>query len=300
MNTIKLGDVIITRVEEMHGPVMPADAFFPDMPERAWKDNRDMLVPDHLGADDGMVHAAMQTWLLQSEGRTILIDTGVGNGKSRPAVAAWDHLQLDYLGRLAEAGVRPEDVDLVINTHLHTDHIGWNTRLAGGSWVPTFPNATYLMPRADFRYWDPASNPDIAGGVNENAFEDSIAPVQEAGLVQLWGGSHVIDGNLRLEDAPGHTPGSSVVKLQSGGDRALFAADIVHTPLQLAHPAHSSCFCTDAAQARQTRTTLLSWAADTNALVLPAHFSGHSALEIEHRGGSFAIRAWASFPRYSA
>jgi glyoxylase-like metal-dependent hydrolase (beta-lactamase superfamily II) len=298
MNMIKLGDVTITRVEEMHGPIMPADAFFPDLPERAWRDSRDMLVPDHLGADDGMVHAAMQTWLLRSEGRTILVDTGVGNDKSRPAVAAWDHLQLDYLDRLAEAGVRPEDVDLVINTHLHTDHIGWNTRFVGGSWVPTFPNATYLMPRADFRYWDPASNAGIAGGVNENAFEDSIAPVQEAGLVQLWGGSHVIDGNLRLEDAPGHTPGSSVIKLESGGDRALFAADILHTPLQLAYPAHNSCFCTDAAQARETRTALLGWAADTSALVLPAHFSGHSALEIERNGHSFAIRQWAQFPRY--
>jgi glyoxylase-like metal-dependent hydrolase (beta-lactamase superfamily II) len=298
MNAIKLGDVTITRVEEMHGPIMPTDAFFPDIPERAWPDNRDMLVPDHLGASDGMVHAAMQTWLVRSEDRTILIDTGVGNDKSRPAVAAWDHLQLDYLDRLAEAGVRPEDVDLVINTHLHTDHIGWNTRFVDGSWVPTFPNATYLMPRTDFRYWDPANNADIAGGVNENAFEDSIAPVQEAGLVQLWGGSHVIDGNLRLEDAPGHTPGSSVIKLQSGGDRALFAADILHTPLQLAYPEHNSCFCTDAAQARETRTALLSWAADTNALVLPAHFSGHSALEIEHRGDSFAIRQWAPFSRY--
>ena len=116
--------------------------------------------------------------------------------------------------------------------------------------------------------------------------------------MQLWGGSHVIDGNLRLEDAPGHTPGSSVIKLRSGGDRALFAADILHTPLQLAYPEHSSCFCTDAAQARETRTALLSWAADTNALVLPAHFSGHSALEIEHRGDSFAIRQWAPFSRY--
>jgi glyoxylase-like metal-dependent hydrolase (beta-lactamase superfamily II) len=120
-------------------------------------------VPDHLGAHDGMVRCAFQTWLLRSSGRTILIDTGIGNDKTRPAVALWDHLRLDYLGNLARAG--------------------------------------------------PANNPDIAGGVNDNAFDDSVAPVHAAGRVQLWEGSHTVDANLRLETAPGHTPGSSVVKL---------------------------------------------------------------------------------------
>ena len=293
---IILGDVTVSRVEEMHGPVMPADQFFPDLPERAWKDHRELLVPDHLGADDNMVHAAMQTWVLRSGGRTIVVDTGIGNDKARPAVDAWDHMQLDYLGNLARAGVRPEDVDLVINTHLHTDHIGWNTRLADGAWVPTFPNATYLMPKTDFDFWNPANNPDIAGGINENAFEDSIAPVLDAGQVKLWEDSHVIDANLRLDAAPGHTPGHSVIVLESGTDKALLAADIMHTPLQVAHPDHSSCFCQDPAQARVTRRRLLGWAADTNALVLPAHFSGRSALEVQHQGNGFAITHWAPLP----
>lgn len=106
LHEIALGDVTVTRIEEMHGPIMPSDQFFPGLPEQAWKDHRDTLVPDHLGADDSMVHVAMQTWLLRSEGRTILVDTGVGNDKSRPGVAAWDHLQLDYLGGLACAEVR--------------------------------------------------------------------------------------------------------------------------------------------------------------------------------------------------
>jgi glyoxylase-like metal-dependent hydrolase (beta-lactamase superfamily II) len=295
---ITLGDVAVIRVEEMHGPVMPADQFFPDIPDTAWKDQREMLVPDHLGANDTMVHTAMQTWVLRSGGKTILVDTAVGNDKMRPAVAAWDHLELDYLGNLAHAGVRPEDVDLVVNTHVHVDHIGWNTRLADGTWVPTFPNATYLIPKADFDFWNPANNSDIAGGVNENAFEDSIAPVLAAGQVQLWEGSHVIDANLRLDAAPGHTPGHSVIVLESGTDRALFAADIMHTPLQVAYPDHSSCFCLDPAQASATRHRLLGWAADANALVLPAHFSGQSALEVHREGGRFTITRWAPFPRY--
>lgn len=298
MNEIKLGDVTITRVEEMHGPIMPPDAFFPELPEPAWHEHRDLLVPDHLGAEDNLVQVAMQTWLLRSEDRTILIDTGVGNDKARPAVPGWDHLRLDYLDRLGSAGVRPEDVDLVINTHLHVDHVGWNTRLVDGTWVPTFPNATYLMPSADFHHWNPANNPNIAGGVNEHVFEDSVAPVHAAGQVRLWEGSHTIDANLTLEAAPGHTPGSSVVMLRSGTDRALFAGDILHTPLQVTHPDHNSCFCEDAERARATRRRLLGWAADRHALVLPAHFSGHSALEIEHRGDAFAVKQWGSFPRY--
>lgn len=298
IHEIALGDVTVARIEEMHGPIMPADQFFPDLPEQAWKDHRVALVPDHLGADDAMVHTAMQTWLLRSGGRTILVDTGVGNDKTRPLVAAWDHLQLNYLDNLARAGIRPEDVDLVVNTHLHLDHVGWNTRLDNGAWVPTFPNATYLMPRTDFEFFNPANNPSITDGVNQNAFEDSIAPVHAAGQVQLWEDGHTIDANLRLVAAPGHTPGSSVIKLEAGSDRALFAGDILHTPLQFAHPDHSSCFCHDPAQARTTRRRLLGWAADRGALVLPAHLSGHSALQVEYRGNAFAIKKWASFPRY--
>jgi glyoxylase-like metal-dependent hydrolase (beta-lactamase superfamily II) len=298
MNDIKLGDVTITRVEETHGPIMPTGAFFPDLPEQAWRENRDRLVPDHLGAGDDMVHVAMQTWLVRGEGRTILVDTAVGDDKNRPAVEPWHRQKSAYLDRLAEAGVRPEDVDLVVNTHLHVDHVGWNTRLVGGEWVPTFPNATYLMPAADFHFWNPANNPAIAGGVNEHVYEDSIAPVHAAGQVQLWEDSHDIDAGLRLEAAPGHTPGSSVLKLRSGGEVALFAGDLIHTPLQLSHLGHNSCFCEDPDQARATRRALLGWAADTGALVLPAHLSGHSAFEVEHRGDAFGVKQWAAFPRY--
>jgi glyoxylase-like metal-dependent hydrolase (beta-lactamase superfamily II) len=298
MHEIKLGDVTVTRVEETHGPIMPTGAFFPTIPTDAWRAHRDLLVPDHLGAGDDMVHVAMQSWLLRSGGRTILIDTGIGNDKNRPAVQPWHQQRVDYLGRLAAAGITPGDIDLVVNTHLHVDHVGWNTRLVDGQWLPTFPNATYLMPAADFHYWNPANNPSIPGGVNDNAYDDSIAPVHAAGQVQLWEDGYQIDGNLRLEAAPGHTPGHAVLKLESGGDRALFAGDIIHTPLQLHQHGHSSCFCEDPSQAAVTRRRLLDWAADAQALVLPAHFSGHSALTIERRGESYAVGQWGAFPRY--
>ena len=297
MNTVAVGDVTITRVEEMHGPIMPPKVFFPTIAEAAWDKHRDMLVPDHLDAGGEMVQVAMQSWVLRSDGMTIVVDTGVGNDKTRPAVESWDHLHSGYLGALDKAGVRPQDVDLVVNTHLHVDHVGWNTLLRDGVWVPTFPNATYLMPRADFEFWNPANNPNLAGGVNENVFEDSIAPVHAAGQVKLWEDGHVIDAALRLEAAPGHTPGSSVLKLASGSEHALLAGDLMHTPLQVAEVGHNSCFCEDPAAAIATRRGLLGWASDHAALVLPAHFSGHGALEVEHRGGGFGIRRWAGFDR---
>ena len=129
MDNITLGDVSVIRVEEMHGPIgMTPDQFFPGSPEADWQAERDMLTPHHLDPADNIVQVAMQTWALRSEGKVVLIDTGVGNDKSRPAVAGWDHLSLRYLDNLAAAGIQPEDVDLVINTHLHVDHVGWNTR----------------------------------------------------------------------------------------------------------------------------------------------------------------------------
>jgi glyoxylase-like metal-dependent hydrolase (beta-lactamase superfamily II) len=298
-DTLILGDVTVARIEEMHGPVgMTPEQFFPGWSEDDWTTHRDELVPQHLNPDDNIVQVAMQSWLLRSEGKNILIDTGVGNGKSRPAVPSWDHLNLSYLDNLANAGLRPEDVDVVVNTHLHVDHVGWNTRLVDGEWVPTFPNATYLMSRIDFEHWNPAQHPEVNRGVNQNAFEDSIEPVFKAGQVQLWDESHTIDGHLRIEAAPGHTPGSSIIKLSSGGDHALFAADILHTPLQVAHPEHSSCFCEDRATAEQTRRRLLGWASDNTALVLPAHLSGHSAFEVGRQGNVFTIKGWASLPAY--
>ena len=154
------------------------------------------------------------------------------------------------------------------------------------------------MPRLDFEFWNPANNPNIIGGVNENVFEDSVQPVDASGQVKLWEGSLVIDGNLRLEAAAGHTPGSSVVKLRSGSDNALFAGDLMHTPLQVIHPDQHSCFCEDPATAAVTRRSFLGWASDNNALVFPAHFSGHSALEITRQAGSFGIKRWAPFPAY--
>ncbi|MFE6613603.1 MBL fold metallo-hydrolase [Amycolatopsis sp. NPDC057786] len=301
MDEITIGDVTVTRVKEFYGSLgMTPAEFMPDSPGGAWDEHRDWLAPDFWNPETNECRTALQSWLIRSEGRTILVDTGVGNHKDRPYAAVWNRLDTAYLDNLAAAGVRPEDVDVVINTHLHIDHVGWNTRLDGRTWVPTFPNAEYLMPRPDFDFWNPAEAHDsVLGRGNQNVFEDSVAPVHEAGLTRLWDGTHRIDRNLRLDLAPGHTPGSSVLTLESGGERALFVGDLVHTALQIVEPDTNSPYCEDPAGSRATRHKLLGQAADDNALVFPAHFGAQGALRVERRGSKFAIARWAGFSALS-
>ncbi|MDG9722899.1 MULTISPECIES: MBL fold metallo-hydrolase [unclassified Streptomyces] len=301
MEQITLGDVTITRVWEYFGSVeMTPDQFFPESPKEVWNSGASWLSSHFLDADTNIVNSAIQTWLLRSEGKTILVDTGVGNHKDRPYAPVWNRLETGFLANLARAGVQPEDVDIVINTHLHIDHVGWNTYLNGRRWVPTFPNATYLMPKDDFDFWNPENgHKPLLGRGNQNVFEDSVAPVHQAGQTSLWEGSHRIDAGLRLDAAPGHTPGSSVLTLTSGTDRAVFVGDLLHNPVQILEPDSNSCFCEDPAGARATRRKVLGWAADNNALVIPAHLGGHGAAEVAREGDKFAIKGWAPFAPYT-
>jgi glyoxylase-like metal-dependent hydrolase (beta-lactamase superfamily II) len=297
MDGLQLGDVRIDRVVEFSGPVgLTTEGFFPQSDPQVWRENRDWLTPRFVDAGDDMVQTVVQTWVLRSEGRTILVDTGLGNGKERPYVPVWSHHESGYLADLARLGIAPEDVDVVVNTHLHLDHVGWNTRLEGRDWVPTFPNATYLVHRADHDFWNPdgGSTPGFGRG-NQNVFEDSVAPVHAAGQLRLWDGErHRIDGSLTLELAAGHTPGSAIVSLETAGESAIFAADLLHSPLQVSHPELDSCFCEDPAAARASRGRLLQRAADRNALVLPAHFRASGGVRVGRDGGRFAITGWSA------
>jgi glyoxylase-like metal-dependent hydrolase (beta-lactamase superfamily II) len=296
MNTINLGDVSITRVEEWDGLFSTVTDMFPDGTKEFWQDNRDWLAPDHWDPESGAMRGCLQTFVVRSEGKIILIDTGAGNNKERPYIPIFGHLDTDFLENLAAAGVEPQDVDLVINTHVHIDHVGWNTYLAGREWVPTFPNAKYLMAQIDFDFWNPLNGHDRRGAlVNQNMFEDSVAPVQAAGQAVLWNNGYEVDANLRIELAPGHTPGLGVIKLQSGSDRAVFVGDLMHSPAQVVQCEWNSCFCEDPDQARRSRRAVLSWAADNNALVIPAHYAGAHAVEVARDGDAFRIKGWGGF-----
>ncbi|WP_042383675.1 MBL fold metallo-hydrolase [Streptacidiphilus melanogenes] len=287
----KLGEVEILRVVEWQGAFLPARQLVPESTEEEWRENADWLAPDHWLPDTDQAVGTLQTWVLRSAGRTVLVDAGVGNGRERPGSPLFHRREGDFLARLAEADVRPEEVDVVVNTHLHADHVGWNTHDVDGEWVPTFPNAQYLLPAADDAFFGPAGG--YAGGRREDdrlLYEDSIAPVHRAGLLTLWQDAHRIDEHLTLEPAPGHSPGSSVLRLASGDDRAVFVGDLLHSPVQILDPTHNSCFCLDPAKAQASRRRILERAADQHELVIPAHFGGTGTAEVRRAGqGGFSL-----------
>ncbi|GAA3902083.1 MBL fold metallo-hydrolase [Streptomyces gulbargensis] len=287
------GDVEVLRVVEWQGPFAPAGELVPGAGAETWEENADWLAPDHWDPATGRAVMALQTWVLRSAGRTVLVDTGVGDGRERPGSPQFHHWRGDFPGLLERAGVRPEDVDVVVNTHLHADHVGWNTRAADdGEWVPAFPRAQYLLPAADDAHFGPGNA--YGGGLRVDdryVYEDSVAPVHRAGQAVLWDGVHRIDEHLTLESAPGHTPGSAVLRLASGGERAVFVGDLLHSPVQILDPARNSCFCLDAGQAAASRRRVLERAADERELVVPAHFGGTGVAEVRREGGAFTVTA---------
>jgi len=305
-STIQLRDVTITRVLEWAGSIRTLAEIIPDVSPPA----REALHPDFRDPASDAYRLAIQTWVLRSEGRTILVDTGAGNDRDRPHVPQFDHLDTHFLDRLRAAGVQPEDVDIVVNTHVHYDHVGWNTRLDNGEWVPTFPNATYLIPRLDHDYFDPANEnrrppartkADHLRRIGSHlVFTDSVAPIVRSRRALLWDNTHTIDRHLSLAAAPGHTPGSSILRLHSGTDRALFVGDILHSPVQLTEPHANSCFCENQADARTTRRRILDEAADTRTLLIPAHFPGHGAAEVRRAGRGYEVKEWAPLAHISA
>ncbi|MET8996380.1 MBL fold metallo-hydrolase [Amycolatopsis sp. Hca4] len=294
VQTMVLGDVEVIRIVEWQKPFAPASGIVPDAPADAWRD----LAPDHWDPDSGWAVLALQTWVLRSGGRTVVVDTGAGNGRERPGMPPFHRCQGDFLELLTAAGVRPPDVDVVVNTHLHADHVGWNTVDAGGEWVPTFPNARYFVPAADDFHYGPANGYGDRE-VDRLVYEDSIAPVHRAGQAVVWDGRHRIDEHLTLESAPGHTPGSAVLRLASGTDRAVFVGDLVHSPVQLRHPGCNSSACLAPEQAVASRRRVLQRAAGERELVVPAHFAGAGAVEVRPEGDGFAFAPWAAAARPS-
>ncbi|MGH8964137.1 MAG: MBL fold metallo-hydrolase, partial [Actinomycetes bacterium] len=223
MSSFVLGDVEVVKVVEWQGAIAPARDVVPGVTADVWAENQDWLAPDHWDPAGDMAVGVVQSWVLRSGGRTVLVDTGVGDGRERPSAPLFHRRQGDLLGRLARAGVRPQDVDVVVNTHIHADHVGANTVEVAGEYLPAFPNARYLVPAADDAHFGPEGG--YANGLREDdrlIYEDSIAPVHRAGQVVLWEHEYRIDEHLTLEPAPGHTPGSSVLRLASGSDRAVF------------------------------------------------------------------------------
>ena len=289
MSTFTIGAAKITRIEETYEPNFDAKWFFPDWQPDVVERHRDWMLPNHYDPASGKLKLSVHSWFVQVGGRNILIDTCVGNDKERP-FPLWHRLKTPYLDRLAQAGAEPEDMNLVICTHLHSDHVGWNTRLNNGRWVPTFPNARYVFNRTEFEHFkeiDPQKYPGPAA-----AYKDSVAPIAEAGLADLVLGLHTVDEHLTLEPAPGHTPGTMFITLASHGARAVFCGDILHQAIQIFHPEWNSLGCADPVNARKSRRLVLEKCAGSGALLMPTHFGAPFVCHVDAKGDTFVPR-WA-------
>ena len=302
-------DITVTRVIEWAGQIKTVTEILPDASPADWQANRSLLTPHFWDPETDAYLCHIQTWVIRTADRTILVDTGVGNDRDRPQIPPFAHLHTDFLDRLAAVGVAPDEVDTVINTHIHYDHVGWNTMLRNGSFVPTFPNATYLVPQADYDYFHPDNAHLMRAPETEDerlrfagirlVFDDSIAPLEQTGQLRLWHDHlDLPDLPISLEAAPGHTPGSSLVRLRSSQGGAMFVGDLLHSPMQLLHPEFRCSFDLDPVQAEHTRRDVLARASKQGAIILPAHLPGHSGARIAQTAGDHAydIAAWAGFP----
>ena len=194
-----------------------------------------------------------------------------------------------YMSRLAELGLTVDDIDYVMCTHLHVDHVGWNTKLENGRWVPTFPNAKYLFAKREYAHWESERKAQGEGKVNDGSFDDSVLPIVEAGRAVMIESDHQPDPLLTIRDYPGHTPGSIAINLKDQGKQACFSGDIMHHPIQVYHPDWSSQFCWDQAMSAVSRRKLLEDCVESNALLCPAHFPGANAGYVKPEGNSFRI-----------
>ncbi|MUL65486.1 MBL fold metallo-hydrolase [Mycobacterium sp. CBMA 234] len=282
---IRLGNATLTRVAETQ--VQIPTSLWPSTPPEAWHTEADLLAPRFWNPETDLFRIAIQSWILQVDGLTIVIDTGAGNDRSRPHMHPLDHLNTPFLDHMRAAGIEPADVDVVINTHLHTDHVGWNTQLVDGDWVPTFPNARYLMPQADYQFFAP-DNPDTSDEMR-TVFADSIIPV--ADQTEQFSGDYELSDSVWLRPAAGHTPGSSVLWLDAGKP-AVFVGDLTHCPIQIPRPDDPCAFDVNAAEATATRKRVFTEAARRRAAVIPAHYAGHGGATIVARGDRFMVDDW--------
>jgi glyoxylase-like metal-dependent hydrolase (beta-lactamase superfamily II) len=285
------GDVEILRVEESLGRGFRPKTLLPDWNAAEIAPHLRWLAPTYYDPQSDRIVASVHSWVLKTRHHTILIDTCVGNHKERPDLKGFHMLNQPYLENLAAAGLKPGDIDYVLCTHLHVDHVGWNTRLDSGRWVPTFPNAKYVFSKTDRDYFDPARGEGGRDEAHARVFNDSVLPILEGKQEMLVDGATALGDDLTIEPAPGHSPGHVLIALASQGAEALFTGDIMHHPIQIHYPGWSSSFCSDPEEARQTRRRLLERAATRGSVLYPAHFAGPHIGRVAEVAGGFVYVA---------
>ena len=278
----RIGDVTVTKIVELEATGGSRFILPRAIPEEilpiAW------LQPD-FSDERGRLRMSIHALVVETPDHRIIVDTCLGNDKENRRIPTWNRLQTSFLSDLAAAGYARETIDTVICTHLHVDHVGWNTMLMDDRWVPTFPNGRYLMGRIEFEHWTTQHEREDMAAV----LADSVRPVCDAGLVDLVETGHRICEEISLVPTLGHTPGHVSVRITSRGEEALITGDFMHHPCQIARPEWSSTADSDPAEAAHTRQHVLTRLADTSILVIGTHFAGRTAGHVVLDGDVYCL-----------
>lgn len=287
MKPRQLGEIRLARILEREMPEFAPTELLPEATPEGLAPHRHWLEPTAIDPASGKLVLPVQSYLVRTRHHNILIDACLGEDKTDRYYPAWNRLRGSrFLGDLAALGLAPEDVDFVLCTHLHSDHVGWNTRRMDGRWVPTFPKARYVMSRREVEHVQTRN----AGGPAEDfsdALVESVLPVIAARQADLVSEDHALDDEVRLEPLPGHTAGHFGVRLASKGARAIMIGDMMHSPVQCAEPDWRASSDLDPEAARATRRRFLETHAETDCLVLTAHFPSPSVGHIQRAGKAF-------------
>lgn len=287
MNQRKIGSTEVFNICEMIGPTHDPAMIYPELPAQEFAALAPQLSPAHYHSGNNRLIIGIQIWVVKIGAEIIVIDTGVGNGKPR-GLPRFNQLNTLVMAWLQAAGADPKDVTQVINTHMHGDHVGWNTVADGDGWAATFPNAQYWMPRKDYDWWKPRYV--AAKGIGETeAFIDAVDPLVSAGKVIFYEEGQVFAPGLVAHAAYGHTPGMMRIDLTSAGKKGIFCADIFHSPLQILRPDINTVIDIEQDVARATRAAFLDHVADTGTLVMPCHFGAPHAVHIVKEGVGYGF-----------
>lgn len=282
MHRWKVGDLDVSRVLEMEERFLAPTDMFPDATKEVLEAHRSWLEPHALCPETDKLILPIQSYLLRTRHHTILIDTCVGNDKTIDWHKPWNRRKSDaYLTSLAHSGVGPEDIDFVLCTHLHADHCGWNTRLVNRRWVPTFPNARYVIAKAEYERCEANADND------DQTFVENVLPLVAAGQQVLVDTDYALDDEIWLEPTPGHTAGHVSIRMRSQAQEAVMTGDLIHCPIQCLYPDWNFRYDQDPEQARRTRRTFLERCCELNWLVLTAHFPLPSVGRVVARDAAF-------------
>jgi glyoxylase-like metal-dependent hydrolase (beta-lactamase superfamily II) len=288
IDALQLGEVELYRVVESHAALLAPGELFPDWRNDLAEINGQWLTPRFYDRKADRLVIAIQSFLLKTRQHTILVDACAGNDKPRQR-EFFNHRHWPWLDALKATGTTTADVDIVLCSHLHVDHVGWNTRLDNGRWVPTFPKARYLFSRNDWAYWQARSQADGLARTGDY-FADSVLPIFEAGQAELVDGDFAIEDDIVLQPTPGHSPGHVAVQIRNGTALTILSGDIMHHPLQCRNPDWSTNFCVDPALSRRTRRSFLETHAAGDTLIVPAHFPAPTAGRLFSAEQGFGFR----------